>query len=350
VVNHAAESLRQKSGAVMAHKLSRSRCRPEAGQRFVAAGEKYEFRGKLGNGAVGLVRKAQHLASGRTVAVKILAPDPKYIDVAAFDDVAQRFRREGIRGSQLRDDNLVEIIAYEENADGSGFEREKIRNPFIVMEYVQGRTLESFIKNLEASSASRGTNVTAQTVSIAKSVASALRYLHDRKIIHRDVKPANIFLSKVDEFHIPSFVKLGDFGVTKWGDFLASTTSGTLTVTKQQGLGTLKYMSPEQAVRPRDVTVRSDMFSLGITLFELFTGRILDSPHHVFEIMSARTGRQSIMGKLLGLGVPARYEEADLFELVLDMFLVSPKNRPSSMTVAGRMERLLERIGDLRTE
>jgi serine/threonine protein kinase len=144
---------------------------------------------------------------------------------------------------------------------------------------------------------------------------------------------------------VPTFVKLGDFGVTKWGDFRASAVSGTLTVTKQEGLGTLKYMSPEQAVRPKDVTVRSDIFSLGITLFELFTGRILESPHHVFEIMMARNSRDSVMGKMISLGLRPSYAELDVFKLVLDMFLGSPKGRPTSATVAGRLTTSLERWG-----
>jgi serine/threonine protein kinase len=327
------------------HHLTRSKCRCEAGQRFTAAGRKYKFQGSLGNGAVGLVRKAEDVETGRIVAVKLLAPDPKYIDIAAFEDVEQRFKREGLRGAHLRDENLIEIIAYEENKDGSCFQDGKVRNPFIVMEYVQGRTLESFIKRV-GSREPRRTYVNFQTLTIARRIASALSYLHEYRVIHRDVKPANIFLSTVDEMHAPTFVKLGDFGVTKWGDFLATATSGTLTVTKQQGLGTLKYMSPEQAVRPKEVTVRSDIFSLGITLFELFTGRILDSPHHVFEIMMARNSRDSTTGKMIALGIRAPYEEMDLFELVLDMFLTSPKGRPTSATIAGRLTTALERLSN----
>jgi len=323
------------------HRLSRSKCRPQLGQRFTAGRQRYEFLGSLGDGAVGIVRKAKNLATGRVVAVKVLAPDPKYIDVAAFDDVEQRFKREGIRGAHLRHENLVDIVAYEENPLGTCFESGHVKNPFIVMEYVGGRTLESFIKKIGSPSVPGSTVVNKETLVIASCISEALRYLHDRKIIHRDVKPANIFLSFETT---PPLVKLGDFGVTKWGDFLATAASGTLTVTRQQGLGTLKYMSPEQAVRPRDVTVRSDMFSLGITLFELFTAQILPSPHHVFEIMSARTSRDSIMGKLLALGVRCRDAELAIFELVLDMFLIGPKGRPTSATVAGRMRFLLDRL------
>lgn len=327
------------------HKFSRQRCHPRAGQRFVAGGRRYEFLGSLGDGAVGVVRKARSLTNNRIVAVKILAPDPKYISVAAFDDVAQRFKREGIRGAHLKHENLVEIIAYEDNDDGGCFETGGIKAPFIVMEYVGGHTLESLIKKMAAASSAPGTvQVTRQTLFIASRISTALSYLHDRRVIHRDVKPANVFLSASTLGATPSVVKLGDFGVTKWGDFLATAVSGSLTVTMQQGLGTLKYMSPEQAVRPKDVTVRSDMFSLGISLFELFTGQILQSPHHIFEIMSARASRDGTMGKLLALGIKCPDEHVGIFEFILDMFLTAPKGRPTSSTTAGRMLHLLEKV------
>jgi len=329
------------------HRLARQKCHPHSGQRFVAGGQNYEFSGSLGDGAVGIVRKARNLRNDKIVAVKILAPDPKYIDVAAFDDVAQRFKREGIRGAHLKHENLVEIIAYEDNDDGSCFETRGVTAPFIVMEYVGGHTLESLIKRMAASKQQGTAQMTKQTLFIASRISAALSYLHERRVIHRDVKPANVFLSASTLGNTPSVVKLGDFGVTKWGDFLATAVSGSLTVTMQQGLGTLKYMSPEQAVRPKDVTVRSDMFSLGITLFELFTGQILQSPHHVFEIMSARASRDGTMGKLLALGVKCPDQYVAIFEVILDMFLTSPKSRPTSSTVAGRMLFSLERFSSV---
>ena len=212
------------------------------------------------------------------------------------------------------------------------------------MEYVGGHTLESLIRRMAASSAQGTAQVTKQTLFIASRISTALNYLHDRRVIHRDVKPANVFLSASTLGATPSVVKLGDFGVTKWGDFLATAVSGSLTVTMQQGLGTVKYMSPEQAVRPKDVTVRSDMFSLGITLFELFTAQILQSPHHIFEIMSARASRDGTMGKLLALGIKCPDEHLGIFEFILDMFLTAPKGRPSSSTAAGRMLYSFEKL------
>lgn len=327
------------------HPLSRQYCKSRTGQRFSANGIEYELMGKIGDGAAGIVRKAKVISSGKQIAVKFLAPDPKYIELSAFDEVAQRFKREGMRGAGLDHDNLVKILAYEDNEEGSCFERKSIKNPFIVMEYVRGCTLESLIKNMQVFDI-QDIFFNKQTLTIAFNVSFALEYLHRLQIIHRDVKPSNIFLSTNSLGRAPSIVKLGDFGVTKWGDFRAAYATGSLTVSHQQGLGTLKYMSPEQSVKPKDVTVRSDMFSFGITLYELFTGNILSSPHHVFKIMMARNARGTPVGKLLSLGVRCPYggEEERLFELILDMFLSGAKGRPSSTKTRGIIEAMYENI------
>lgn len=326
------------------HPLERSRCQAKAGQIFRAGKARYRLRGKIGDGAVGLVRKAENLDTGVVGAVKFLAPDPKYIERSAFDEVAQRFRREGTRGRGLDHENLVEIVAYEDNNNGECFESANVNNPFIVMEYIEGRTLEDFIRKYESSEGPED-RVGEYSLFVAASIADALTYLHQRKLIHRDVKPSNVFLSADSLRYAPGSVKLGDFGVTKWGDFLAAVSTGSLTTSHQQGLGTLKYMSPEQSLKPKDVNVRSDIFSLGITLFELFTGRLLPSPHHVFEVMTARTSRGNTIGRLYSLGVNCVPENTMIFEMVLDMFLFGSKGRPASKRVHGTLRHFYDQYG-----
>jgi len=312
---------------------------------FTAGGANYRLSGIIGDGATGIVCKATILRTGEPVAVKFLAPDPKYIDEMAFDDVEHRFRREGQRGLGLAHQNLVKVIAYDDNIDGLAFKSKNVVNPFIVMEYVSGPTLESMILDMEGRDDINAT-INGTTLLIASKVADALRYLHERKIVHRDVKPANIFLSSTGTDIAPTTVKIGDFGVTKWGDFLAAAATGSLTVTFHQGLGTLKYMSPEQSINPKEVSVRSDMFSFGITLFELFSGQILPSPHHIFQVMTARQSRSTTIARLHSLGVLCSYDQAAVFDLVLDMFLMGAGGRPSSKRVAGTMQYYLENMSE----
>lgn len=320
----------------MPHRLSRSRCRPQVGQRFTIADRTYELLGKLGDGAAGLVRKARALRDASSlVAVKFLAPDPKYIEPSSFEDVARRFKREGERGTHLNHDHLLKILAYSDNIKGSAFQTRTPSNPFLVMEYLDGRTLESYIRSTPESE--RGILAVNQPrLNIAIQITHALEYLKNRRLVHRDVKPANIFLRRVAR---PArwIAKLGDFGVMKWGDFHAALATGTLTVTAQKGLGTLKYMSPEQAVRPNAVTIRSDIWSLGITLFELFTGQILASPHHVYELQAVRRGRGTTWSRFNTMGYRLYSENEPLAELLLDMFL-APEGRPTIDRVRGRLE------------
>src|SRR6266496_3626140 len=243
--------------------------------------------------------------------------------------------------------HLVKVIAYEENDNGSNFlDSNEPCNPFIMMECIHGTTLENFLRKRTRNATSPSFNITPQTLYIAYSVVSALHYLHKKKLVHRDVKPANIYLTRVNEDTIPSEVKLGDFGIVKWGDFKASITSGTLTATGQLNLGTLKYMSPEQALNPREVDVRSDIYSLGITLFELFTNQILPNIFHVYRLTNQRSRRKNTLSRLheLGLGmIPNEFE--DLFTHIYDMFASAPSSRPSSVDMVGRLQYLLDSAG-----
>ena len=325
-------------------RFSRDALDVELGLEFTAGKHRFMLAGALGTGAIGVVRKARNLDTDALVAVKFLAPEMKYIEASSFEDILLRFRREGERGPSLDHERLVSIYDYEENEDGCRFEGNRPMNPFLVMEYVHGRTLEHYIMKQEPK---KVLSVTPQTLHIAYALTSALVYLHESKIIHRDVKPANVFVSKETQPALLNVTKLGDFGVVKWGDFKASLTTGTLTVAGAQGLGTLKYMSPEQAMEPRGVTVRSDMYSLGITLFELFTNQILPNVFHVINLSRLRYERGgSTLSKLyrLGLGIiPGEYEA--LFSNILNCFLDAPSSRPSSLQMAATLKALLRAEG-----
>jgi serine/threonine-protein kinase len=331
----------------MPHPLSRNLCDPELGQCFSVKGVEYTLAGKLGDGAAGIVRKVRRVRDDTEFAIKFLAPDPKYIDEDVFDDVAARFRREGQRGPELRHQGLVTIYAYEENVDGGAFAQGNPKNPFILMEIVRGSTLEDYIRRNkghgEAGRSGKQFFLTPERLAIATHVAESLKYLHQRKLVHRDVKPANVFLPSSGTARPQVEAKLGDFGIMKWGDFQASVTSGTLTATAQRGLGTLKYMSPEQALTPKEVTVRSDIYSFGITLFELFTDQILPSPHHVFEILNARLTRGTTASRYISMGYHILESDIAIGELILDMHLRGPSGRPAIDRVVGCLQHEWER-------
>lgn len=271
--------------------------------------------------------------------MKFLAPDPKYIDPRAFNDVATRFRREGQRGARLRHEHLIDILGYSDNEEGGAFKSGSPTNPFLIMEYIRGKTLEDYIRRGRQN---QGTfRLSRPKMGIAIQITHALEELRNSRLVHRDVKPANIFLSKT-KGKIGWLAKLGDFGVMKWGDFHASFATGTLTVTSQRGLGTLKYIAPEQALRPKEVTSRSDIYSLGITLYELFTSQVLASAHHVYEIANARRSRGTTTSRFFSLGIRLPDEYVDVGEMILDMFL-AVSGRPRIEGVRGLLEWEYER-------
>jgi serine/threonine protein kinase len=140
--------------------LSRDKLEAASGQKFIADKKEYLLAGMIGDGAIGVVRKARESESQKLVAVKFLAPEIKYIELSSLNDIFIRFKREGQRGAALFQEHLVKIIAYEENINGSAFIGGGPNNPFIVMEYINGTTLENYIRkrihNNNGDSMSRG--------------------------------------------------------------------------------------------------------------------------------------------------------------------------------------------------
>ena len=198
---------------------------------------RYEIVGKLGEGAMGVVHRARDTALGRVVALKMLSAE-----LGEDDEIAQRFRREAEAIGQLNHPHIVTVYDLGE-AEG---------HAFMAMELLEGEDLRSLIDRA-------GEIPLPDRVRILAQVAEGLGYAHTKKVVHRDVKPANIMVTTSGQ------VKLLDFGLARVTDRDPITRRGVI-------LGTPDYMSPEQAMG-KGVDQRSDMFSAGAVFYELLTGQ-----------------------------------------------------------------------------
>jgi serine/threonine protein kinase len=197
--------------------------------------DEYDVLEEIGSGGMATVHKAMQKSLKRTVAIKELKKSYR-----ADDQIVRRFERESIVAASLQHENIVHIYDYW-----------KKPHYCIVMEYVDGANLADVINQA-------GALPVDVAVMIAIQVCSALEYAHMRGLIHRDIKPSNIMIRRNGE------VKLMDFGIAHTRDLEALTLPGTM-------IGTPSYMSPEQIIG-QNLDVRSDIFSFGIVLYELFTG------------------------------------------------------------------------------
>ncbi len=200
---------------------------------------------KIGAGGMGAVYRARQEGMDRDVAVKVLLGD-----LTENDTVLRRFTLEALAVSRLKHPNTIQIFDYGTTPQG---------NPYIAMEMLEGSTLHDVLRKERPLPIRRALRIMAQ-------VAASLGEAHSKGIVHRDLKPENIFL--IDVSGNPDFVKVLDFGVAKMAD--AKDEKGTLT---QAGsiFGTPRYMSPEQC-SAQPVDHRSDLYALGVILFEMVTG------------------------------------------------------------------------------
>jgi eukaryotic-like serine/threonine-protein kinase len=210
---------------------------------------KYRLDERLGGGGMGTVYRATHLLIDRPVAIKVLSQ--RFVG----DSTAkQRFRREARAAGRMHHPNAVSVTDFGATADGY---------LYIVMELLEGRTLRDLLAREAPLDVARAVSIMLQT-------CAAVSVAHDVGLIHRDLKPANIFIEQ--RANTPSVVKVLDFGVAKFAveeqaddDYQTLTQVGAI-------IGTPRYMSPEQCSGSGGVTPASDVYSLGIILYEMLSG------------------------------------------------------------------------------
>src|SRR4051812_37325750 len=210
-------------------------------------GGRYRLEAKLGSGGMGVVYRATDLTMHRAVAVKLV----RGVDGAALDDeVAGRFLREAKNTARVQHENIIEVYDLGRSDQG---------DMYFVMELLEGESLSTKLRR-------EGKLSPVVAVHIARQMCAALHVAHSAGIIHRDLKPANVML--VTRGADSSYVKVLDFGVAK------SYTPDQQTQLTHTGMlvGTVEYMAPEQ-IMGRKVDGRTDLYSLGVVMYRMLTGK-----------------------------------------------------------------------------
>jgi serine/threonine-protein kinase len=258
----------------------------------------YEIVEELGRGGMGVVYKAREKSLDRFVAIKMLGNQ-----LTEDDSLVQRFLREARAVADLNHPNLVQVFRVDRHED----------QPYFAMEYVEGESLKSLIQRERRMQPLRA-------LQILKEVALGLSAAHDKGVVHRDIKPENVMSTRYGG------VKVVDFGIARVEE------PGTRLTTTGMGLGTPSYLSPEVCLS-QDVDQRSDIFSLGVVLFEMLTGETPFQSESPFELMTkvveARIpdikalnpnvddGVKQILAKMIAKRPKLRYQNCN--ELVSDI-------------------------------
>jgi serine/threonine-protein kinase len=262
---------------------------------------KYRIEQPLGVGGMGTVYRARHLLIDRAVAVKVL-------NQRLFEDEAARvrFQREAKAAGRLQHLNAVAVTDFGQSSDGY---------VYIVMELLEGHNLREIL-------AKEAPLETARAVSLMLQASAAVAAAHDAGVIHRDLKPANIFVTQSAD--APSIVKVLDFGIAKLAaETLDDDEPHTLTQIGAM-IGTPRYMSPEQC-SGLHLTPASDVYSLGVILYEMLTGTVPFSGASPLAIAVKQTSEYPRPPKEIVAAIPD-----DLEKVVLHALEKEPRDRPAN--------------------
>ncbi|HEY1817806.1 MAG TPA: serine/threonine-protein kinase [Kofleriaceae bacterium] len=259
----------------------------------------YRIIRRIGEGGMGTVWVAEHVQLGRQAAIKVLLPE-----LSAKPDIVQRFFNEARAATAISDPGIVQVFDYGEHTDGSAY---------IVMELLDGSPLDRRL-------AAQHVLPVSEALRIVRQVASTLGAAHARGIVHRDVKPENIFMVRDPEVIGGERAKVLDFGIAK----LVGVASGVKTQTATM-MGTPMYMSPEQCRGAGEVDQRSDVYSLGCVLFMLATGRPPFVSQGVGELIVKHITEEPPAPSSIYPGIPAAFDR-----LVLRCLAKDPAERFAS--------------------
>lgn len=275
----------------------------------------YVILDKLGQGGMGMVLKAEHKRMGRVVALKVMAPA-----AMKSPDAVKRFQREVQAAARLEHPNIV--TAYDaDEANGTHF---------LVMQFVDGTDLSALVKK-------NGPLRADQAVKCIIQAARGLEYAHEQGVIHRDIKPANLLIDK------KGTVKILDMGLARIDDSVGGSSEGAGLTSTGTIMGTVDYMSPEQAMDTKHADARSDIYSLGCSLYYLLTGKVVyDGDTMMKKLMAHQnaplpdldhpgdeTGTTALSTQTSSLNITFRR-----------MVAKKPEDRPQSMTdVIAELER-----------
>ncbi len=266
----------------------------------------YEVLDQVGQGGMGVVYRAKDLKLDRTVAIKFL---PSHL--ASSEESKKRFMQEAKAAASLNHPNIMGIYEIDEYED----------SVFMVMEFVEGQTLKSYISNLKTGSGIPFLKA-AEWMSV---ISKGLKAAHVNSIVHRDIKSENIMLSSDEQ------LKIMDFGLAKLKGSSGLTKTGT-------SLGTLSYMSPEQA-QGLNADHRSDIWSLGVVFYEMLTGETLFKAEHEAALLYLIVNEDPPAPSILDRKIPVQIDN-----VVKKMLVKDPEKRYQDL------DELISALSDIKNE